>query len=193
MAFIKAVTRSDGTVHYYKVGSYRDPDTGKVRQKVLRSYGTRRPPGKQKGLRWHSIEDWPRGDAQQERRMRYVLKCLSQLTRTLFVLKPDDLDHKPRHALDAMIVDFVKTELLVELSILEPLLERLRRWIGGRMDKDYKLLGLDPGATEAEIRQAYRRVAKELHPDLHPGPRDRDAEDAFIRATEAYRKLTAGV
>ena len=41
-----------------------------------------------------------------------------------------------------------------------------REWF----DKDYyKVLGVPQSATDNEIRRAYRKLAKENHPDAHPG------------------------
>ena len=51
----------------------------------------------------------------------------------------------------------------------------------------YDVLGLQKGATEEEIKKAYRRLAKENHPDLHPG--DKDAENRFKEINEAYEIL----
>ncbi|MGF1561817.1 MAG: DnaJ C-terminal domain-containing protein [Geminicoccaceae bacterium] len=51
----------------------------------------------------------------------------------------------------------------------------------------YRDLGLQPGATEEAIRQAYRRLAKELHPDRNPG--DTSAEERFKRVSAAYEIL----
>jgi hypothetical protein len=47
----------------------------------------------------------------------------------------------------------------------------------------YKVLGLDTGSTVYDIKNAYRKKARECHPDINPSP---DAKEAFIRATEAY-------
>lgn len=37
------------------------------------------------------------------------------------------------------------------------------------MNDPYKVLGLSPNATDEEVKQAYRRLAKKYHPDLNPG------------------------
>jgi hypothetical protein len=50
----------------------------------------------------------------------------------------------------------------------------------------YKVLGLQRGATEEEIRSAYRARARELHPDASGDP---DTAAAFRQATEAYDEL----
>lgn len=51
----------------------------------------------------------------------------------------------------------------------------------------YRLLGLRTGATTAEIKASYRRLAREYHPDFNPD--NRQAKDKFIRLTEAYHYL----
>lgn len=49
-----------------------------------------------------------------------------------------------------------------------------------------EILGLAPGATERDIKAAYRRLAKKYHPDTSDEP---DAEARFIEITEAYNFL----
>jgi len=63
---------------------------------------------------------------------------------------------------------------------------------GGRAPSPWHVLGVAPGAELAVIKRAYRRLARTVHPDLHP-----DADDAarralqarFARLTDAYRAL----
>lgn len=52
----------------------------------------------------------------------------------------------------------------------------------------YALLGVEKTASEAEIRKAYRKLAKDLHPDLHPG--DTTSEERFKQVSAAYHLLS---
>ena len=56
------------------------------------------------------------------------------------------------------------------------------------MPDDYEILGAARGASPAEIKRAFRTVAKTCHPDTHPN--DPQAEARFKTLTEAYAKLT---
>lgn len=55
------------------------------------------------------------------------------------------------------------------------------------MRDPYAVLGVARKASDADIKSAYRRLAKSLHPDLHPG--EPDAEARFQELQGAYRIL----
>lgn len=52
----------------------------------------------------------------------------------------------------------------------------------------YEVLGVSKSATDAELKKAYRNVAKKYHPDTNPG--DKEAEAKFKEASEAYSVLS---
>ncbi len=55
------------------------------------------------------------------------------------------------------------------------------------IDDPYKVLGISPDASQEEIKKAYRKKAKEYHPDLHPN--DPDAAQKMNEINEAYDML----
>lgn len=62
--------------------------------------------------------------------------------------------------------------------------------VSGMANRDYyEVLGIDKNATEADIKRAYRRMARKYHPDLnkeHP----KEAEENFKKVNEAYHVLS---
>uniref|UniRef100_UPI0035AE44D8 DnaJ domain-containing protein n=1 Tax=Thermomonas sp. TaxID=1971895 RepID=UPI0035AE44D8 len=50
----------------------------------------------------------------------------------------------------------------------------------------YGILGVEPSAGEAEIKTAYRRLARKFHPDVS---KEKGAEEKFKAVNEAYEAL----
>lgn len=55
------------------------------------------------------------------------------------------------------------------------------------IDDPYKVLGVERGASDEEIKQAYRRLAKKYHPDLNPG--DQEAARHMQEINAAYDQI----
>src|SRR5213080_1032449 len=51
----------------------------------------------------------------------------------------------------------------------------------------YKILGVDKKASQEDIKKAYRKLARQYHPDKNPG--DKDAETRFKEISAAYDVL----
>lgn len=55
------------------------------------------------------------------------------------------------------------------------------------LEECYRLLGLRSGASFADIKASYRRLARQYHPDANPG--SQQTQEKFIALTEAYKQI----
>jgi DnaJ-class molecular chaperone len=51
----------------------------------------------------------------------------------------------------------------------------------------YERLDLEPGATQTQVKEAYRQLARRYHPDVAPGPEN---QARFVEVREAYDLLS---
>jgi hypothetical protein len=59
-------------------------------------------------------------------------------------------------------------------------------------ERDLRMLGLGPSATDADVRSAFRRLARALHPDSHVGAQERQLQSLrqrFVDVSAAYHRL----
>ena len=55
------------------------------------------------------------------------------------------------------------------------------------MPTPYEILGLSPNASEKDVKSAYRKLAKEFHPDVNKDP---GAETKFKEISQAYEDIS---
>ena len=55
------------------------------------------------------------------------------------------------------------------------------------IDDPYSVLGLTPGASDEEVKRAYRALAKKYHPDMNPG--DQHAAEMMNQINAAYDQI----
>ncbi|HEX3183575.1 MAG TPA: J domain-containing protein [Pyrinomonadaceae bacterium] len=65
---------------------------------------------------------------------------------------------------------------------------KLLKSMAAKIKDYYEVLGLKRGASDDEIKKAYRKLARKFHPDLNPG--DKSAEEQFKLLQEAYEVLS---
>src|SRR4051812_27783437 len=64
----------------------------------------------------------------------------------------------------------------------------MKKRLGIQVADYYETLGLGRGASDAEIKKAYRRLAMQYHPDRNAG--DKASEEEFKKVSEAYAVLS---
>ena len=72
------------------------------------------------------------------------------------------------------------------LASSSPAEEARRRWL--QRPDYYKILGVGKNASDAEIKKAYRKLARQYHPDRNAG--DKQAEERFKEISQAYDVLS---
>jgi len=83
-------------------------------------------------------------------------------------------------------------QIVSGLNLSDEQLQQITSMHLGSGTKHYALLGLTEGASDDELRTAYRRLASEFHPDRFAGKPKRDVDDAaarFREITEAWAEL----
>ena len=58
--------------------------------------------------------------------------------------------------------------------------------------EEYRLLGLEPGASEEQVRRTYRALASQFHPDTGAplsADQQKASEEAFLRIRAAYERI----
>ena len=67
------------------------------------------------------------------------------------------------------------------------------------MKNPYETLGVDRSATDKEIKEAFKKLARKFHPDLHPGEKevetkfkDISAANELLKDKEKRRRFDAG-
>ncbi|KAJ8762190.1 hypothetical protein K2173_007345 [Erythroxylum novogranatense] len=71
-----------------------------------------------------------------------------------------------------------------------PAAERAKTHIASRPRSFYDILGIQTGATCEQIKTAYRRLARVLHPDVATSAQNENPARDFIRVHEAYQTLS---
>ena len=81
----------------------------------------------------------------------------------------------------------MKMKLRVVLPVLVVVLVMIQTSFSKERFRPYEILEIKRGATQQEVKKAYRRLVKDYHPDKNKAP---DAQDVFVRLTKAYELLS---
>jgi len=81
----------------------------------------------------------------------------------------------------------MKMNLRLILPVLVVVMVMIQTSQGKERFRPYEILEIKRGATQQEVKKAYRRLVKDYHPDKNKAP---DAQDKFVRLTKAYELLS---
>ncbi len=117
--------------------------------------------------------------------MRTTLEVRIQLTHYLFGIAKSD-----GHVADAEINVLKRIATLLEIPSSD--FESLKNMFYRDVNSDYHMLGIEPTATEEEIKKAYRQMAVRYHPDkvIHMGEEfQKGAKEKFQKIQDAYESI----
>ena len=177
LVLIAAVMRADGKV----VKSELDY----VKQFFLRQFGRENAKEALVMLRDLLKQDIPVGDvcSQISRNMDYASRL--QLMHLLFGVAGADGSF---HSSEIKIIEMISTNLGISTSDYCS----IRNMFIPETDSAYKILEIEPSATNEELKKAYRKIALKYHPDKvsHLGEDFRKtADEKFKKVNEAYEKI----
>lgn len=121
----------------------------------------------------------------QDVRMRMQVEVRIQLLHYLFGIAKAD-----GHVADAEIQVLKRIASLLEIPTSD--FESVKNMFYRDVNSDYHVLGIEPSATEEEIKKAYRQMAVRYHPDKvsHMGEEyQKGAKEKFQKIVEAYENI----
>jgi preprotein translocase subunit Sec63 len=88
------------------------------------------------------------------------------------------------YALETNLTPDALDQLIAELT------REAAQWRAATARDPYQILGVDRGASDAEIKRAYRKMARQHHPDLQMGEAQKNtSEERFKEVNDAYETL----
>lgn len=118
-------------------------------------------------------------------RMRMVYSQRLELMHILFRISRADNDI---NAHEIQLLNFIA----VQLGITTPDFMSLRAMFISTPGSEYKILDVDPNASEEDVKKAYRKMAMRFHPDRLQGLTDAEkkaAQEKFVHVQKAYESI----